>query len=677
MKKLVVQIKTKTFYDFMKIIFTCIFVAQLLVVFYMNLTQLQYHLGYDATAYYLKAIEAWKQKTLFCNNWSEQTTLFLDSAMPLAALFYGICKNIFIAYGLANNIVISGIILVLYRILKKMDIDNLVCLICMNMVICPYLTASFSNFNDLSYFSSALTSNGGYGVKPLIVLMLLKAVVDFETERINKLFLLVTSVLCFVAGISSGMFILIIGVVPCMVFLIYKVIVENNFRYLKSKQFIYMLINAFFVVAGKTVASKMLGFQAKDSTMVWVGLIDFWKNLGSIILGYLQLLGTLPVYSNVLILTKYGVIYVFAWFILLVVLIAFIWCIVKAVKKINISDSKRNYNIEVFGIQILFNCVIFSLAYTTYGAQFFENRYLIASFYALVVLIGYFLQHLDRDLILTGCIFLGLSVSIGCVDIYSNVNFQYHKIDYNALDSMADELSASDSPIVYVWGDDSQDVTLFARNLRVMDTTKIYKLLTSNGDFSHFGDYTYYDDNEDYTGETLLVTKKDFYDAHIPVYIKNKYTYFKTVSGYDIYTSKTNPIDNTTGITSDKTSIDYPYSRRISILNGSIDEEGLFNTDGTEGIVMRGTSEQTLPGKYNFTINYKYSESESDDFGYFDIAVNSGDKILGQVKFDRNSESVTIANVAVNKEDCGLEYRVFVGQGTKMQIRSIEIEKID
>ena len=62
--------------------------VQMIAIVYINLTQMPYHMGYDASAYYLKAAEIWKHKTLFISHWAEQTTLELDTSLPLASLFY-------------------------------------------------------------------------------------------------------------------------------------------------------------------------------------------------------------------------------------------------------------------------------------------------------------------------------------------------------------------------------------------------------------------------------------------------------------------------------------------------------------------------------------------------------------------------------------------------------------
>ena len=60
--------------------------AQLLFLFWLNLPQLRYHLGYDASCDYLRAAEMYRQGKLFPDHWRDTTTSHLDSPVPLAAL---------------------------------------------------------------------------------------------------------------------------------------------------------------------------------------------------------------------------------------------------------------------------------------------------------------------------------------------------------------------------------------------------------------------------------------------------------------------------------------------------------------------------------------------------------------------------------------------------------------
>jgi hypothetical protein len=96
------MLKSDKFYTVLTQCFSILLILQFLVICYVNLCQNQNHIGYDPSALYLKAIEIWKQKTLFPPNYADQTSLMIDSPAPLAALLFGLTGNIFVAYGVAN-----------------------------------------------------------------------------------------------------------------------------------------------------------------------------------------------------------------------------------------------------------------------------------------------------------------------------------------------------------------------------------------------------------------------------------------------------------------------------------------------------------------------------------------------------------------------------------------------
>ena len=117
-------LKKPTIKDMVLIVVFLIFCWQIFMLGYINLTQMKYHIGYDSSSFYLKAVQMWEQKTLFVKNWAEQTNLYLDTTAPLAALFYGITGNVFFSYGLANFLCDIAIVAVAYGILKKLNVSK-------------------------------------------------------------------------------------------------------------------------------------------------------------------------------------------------------------------------------------------------------------------------------------------------------------------------------------------------------------------------------------------------------------------------------------------------------------------------------------------------------------------------------------------------------------------------
>ena len=74
--------KRYSVYQYMEIALWCMFIGQVFMLAVFNLTQMQYHMGFDASSYYLKAMEMAKQGTPFIKEWVDQTTLYFDAAVP-------------------------------------------------------------------------------------------------------------------------------------------------------------------------------------------------------------------------------------------------------------------------------------------------------------------------------------------------------------------------------------------------------------------------------------------------------------------------------------------------------------------------------------------------------------------------------------------------------------------
>ena len=117
----------------------------------------------------------YRQGTLFISDWVDQTSLYFDSPVPLAALLMNIFHNIFLSYGLANCMITAANIYLFHCILKDLDFPEMSRLIVLAFFLCPYLTTPFDIVNDLGYYSCLFVSAGFYSVKILISLMYLAA----------------------------------------------------------------------------------------------------------------------------------------------------------------------------------------------------------------------------------------------------------------------------------------------------------------------------------------------------------------------------------------------------------------------------------------------------------------------------------------------------------------------
>lgn len=651
-----------------KIVLAGLLAIQMGVILYVNLFQMKYHLGYDVSSYMMKAVEVWRQKTLFIDHWNHQTTLYIDNAMPIASLLYGITHDIFISYGIANCIVSALLLFVFLGICKSLGFNSSSSLISANFFVCPYIMQGLNNWNDLGYFSMMFTSMASYGVKTLTILTVIKLVMDLESGKASRLLLIFTPFLCFVAGLSSGLYVAVTVMVPAYIYIAVKVLVKNDWKEVLSRQSLHLSVSVAALMIGKFFTEKVIGFLSMDSEMVWVSLWQFWTNLASIFVGFLQLLGALPDAEKVDIMNRHGIIYVFSFFLVMICLLALVAAIVKVCKKFWENRT------QVFFVSIVvFNIFLFTIVYTTYGAGTFEARYLIEPFIAIMFLIGFWMNGLEDKLIFKDLACIGIMGSLFIVNMVSDYSFITTLNNYDELRAVADSLDKIDTPFVYVLGEEERGD---ARNLRVIDTTRVYKSCTPDGQAHHYGDYTYYDENSEYTGMTAIISL-DTSVSEIPEYIMNTYTQVDHVGRFGIYVSDKNILDSTSGITEADYSIDFPYTRNTELQNGIFAEDASYVTDGTEGYVMQGADSNTQKGIYDITLKYEILESKKDVAATFAIVKNDVEEPVATVDItgDSAKKSITLENVTFDNNTDMMKYQVYAYSGAKIKIMSVEYQR--
>ena len=443
--------------------------------------------------------------------------------------------------------------------------------------------------------------------------------------------------------------------------------IRNDIKILFSKSIVFAICESIVVVAGKVVAGTVLGFSSIDSNMVLVGLSDFWRNIGSIFLGIIKLLGGLEFSSSIQVLTKEGVSYVFGLCIFIICITAVVYFIMTALKD---YDKKTGWAL-IFTVAF-FNIVMFMIVYTSYAESIFEVRYLCSIFIMFAFIVAYFIDSLDDRLILKGCGLAVLIVSIAGKSYSGYKYFNALKIDYDIIDALVESIHEEESPVVYVW---SASLGIDGRNLRVIDLERKYKYLATASTAHRWGDYIYYEENSEWEGPTVLLSTQEEF-TQLPNYLQNVYTWKEKIGNFDIYISEINKLDLVNGIFLEDRNIDFPYSYGVWNANGEFDENGAYVTNGTEGMAIWGPYAKTKEGTYNFTLNYEVVSSNSEEAGYFDIYVNSK-TVMGQEAIISDKSSVTIENVVFNNNEDRFEYRCNMNAGAIVRIKSIYIEKIN
>lgn len=649
-------------------ILSMIFILQFLTICYFNLFQLQNHIGYDTSTYFYSSIMMWKQKSLFLHNWDYQTTLVMDSVVPLAALFYGITGNIFISYGIANILCTIGIVYCFHDLLRYTTSYKESRILVLNLLLVLHFWNFYSNFNSLMYGDVLLVNNSAYSVKTLLSLLIIGSVIKIYNKKNSKLSIFIILFLNLITGISSGYWILVTVLCPLLLWrLNYFLRKKLNREIFLDKIIWFITSNIIILIIGKWIAKNIIGYSSKDSFMTLIGLDRMWDNLVSILLGLLDLTTSMPESSGIPVISFHGISCLTNFVFTSLIILSIVFILYK--KKYLYNEL---YQIALF---IIFTDIfIFSLLDTTYGSPFFETRYLITPYLLMLVLFSscvdeLFLSRYPQVLIWTGSV-IGLII----INIASNLPYYKQVNNYSELCELKANISKYPEPIVYVFGD---SLNIDARNLRVIDTNKFYKAIRSDMTAHHWGDSTCFDDVSEYDNSVLIITNEAEL-AYMPAYLKESITALDDCGSYKIFRQEKNQFDFVTGFNNERDyNIDFPHSPGMLINDdGDITDDNILENKQSEGkYVMYGPYVEGREGKYNITLDYEFSGNDNE--AIFDVSAKNGTEILQKQNLISEKNKAVLHNVTITDGTDLVEYRVYLSPDTSIKINFIQIERVN
>ena len=160
---------------------------------------------------------------------------------------------------------------------------------------------------------------------------------------------------------------------------------------------------------------------------------------------------------------------------------------------------------------------------------------------AIILVVGYFINNLNKSHIFRIFALLLVCGSVFGNDLVSNYNYLRATNDMSVYNQILSEIDETDAKLIYIWNNSENEWSnkILERNLRVLDLSRIYKCVEGEG-FYHWGDYMYYDKNEEYSGPTILIFDKN--GREISSEILEKYEFIKEIDNYNIYSSNENVI---------------------------------------------------------------------------------------------------------------------------------------
>ena len=657
------------FVDVSIILLLIICIGQFIWMAYENLFNLSKYIEYDASMNLLYAVVASKQGRLVATDFECTTGQFIS---PLISLFYRFTNNIFISQGIGNILgtitAIVGICLVALAIYDDKRKVVLFSVCTTALIICPFTKAVRCSLD----FGSVMSFPVAFYSRHVLMLILILAVLGHDSKimriKIKSILLNITICISLIIDAISGYeFLLVNIIIPLLICVVIEICVYNDLKKAICPKSMGIYGTTVCVFIGAILKNIFTEQYSATSDMHWVSLENFTSHVAEVLTAYIDITAGLPGNSDTSVFSISGFSYVSGLIIIALLLLAFIYAIVKLTK-----DFSGYQGILPFVVIVVFCTVfysVFDLTYSTNRNSGFSARYLIIAFVSLFFIFARFISELDFSKIYSKLIMVVFVIVILIMTVSSDYYRTTERKDLSRLDEIKTILddNAPDSKLVYFVGSSGNDV----RYMRVWDTDRVYKDIWPTGELYHWGDYTYSDEASDDQGTYVIFCNKECIDT-IPPYVSSRVEQIGEWDVYNIYIGEETVYDFKTSCKGN-IGYDFPYSPSVTMDHMEMNDNGDFISDGSGNILIYGPNYQFKDGIYDITLEYEVLESKNNISGVFDMVKDEKEIYLSNA-ITKDAKTVGFYDVPIN-EGTWLQYRVGEAEGTVLKINKVVIKR--
>lgn len=482
--------------------------AQLAFLCWCNLTQWTNHLDGDSSTQILKVMEMTKAGSLSLPNWNDTTSLLLDTPLMLAALLMPLFGNAFTAYGAGNILLLAAFVYALWQLLRRASCPLPLRLTALFLLLTPY-----SYTEVLGYANCMVVQSAHYLMRALYMVYLLYALVQLE-RREKGFGHLVTWLFTLGLGawiaLSSGLFLLLLVLLPVIAGFVLRAFAANRPRLLLGPGAAFLALNLLGFGAGYFVQRYVIHFASRDAVIAWNSYTEFLPNLSKVVQGYFKLTNALPAEGGVTVLSGRGIAFGIAFVAAMAVPAGALVCLWRIAHRpaaaCRAASSVRGLLFACLLGIVGVDTLILTGASLAYGEQVYESRYLIFLFAAGMLLLALCLPWLKRaGGLYAPAVVLLAGVAAANAFLCDAGYIASPTYDFSTAQAVTAALDEAypDVRVVYMVSNDHD-----RKVLRLADQSKVYRIVTSN---YNPGDYTYYQDGAGLeNGSLLLATDKQY-----------------------------------------------------------------------------------------------------------------------------------------------------------------------
>lgn len=610
---------------------------QILYLLIFNVCRMKYMVNFDSNTYLVQVMQIWKQRTLLIEDYYYSTMLTWDMPTLLAVAFYGIFRDVFLAYALADDVLIILFVLVLNKLCNDLNFSKIAKHLTFIAIFATY------QYGSVDYMEELFVNGALYGFRIMFMLMMIDVLVCFRKGTPAKKDIVVyclSLVGFFLCGISSGIFELGCCVLPLLLYEIWDVLDKNEefkIRYFFNRRMFLVCMAAAVTLCG-IAANRLLGLAASSAmqkgTMAAEGL---GTNIINVFISLFQLFGWPQ--DSVSIASITGIFAFAAAAVTLAVLAVFIIVSVWSFSKRGVAGEQRICSRQILCI-FLVNALLFCFADLTYGSSTFEYRYWLTAIIPVFLEFGILYDNSKGRIkasyrkILLIC-YAALTV---CISVYKNYGMWHVDWGGSKFDGLMDIAVEQDRDTVFIYSDyfssrvflafAPEELDVFGVNNCGIDntgTTWIYDQLY----MPKWGNYVKYD------ADCLLMDESKKIGMFITSSVGEDYQKLLAKAenivpiedGFSFLVMNENYMDFEYGIPEEGNShsrdyLNWGYDRT----NLTLDEEGDYVSSGTQGCILSGEFSSGQDGAFSATIEYEIlSCQDTEHPASFHIIVTGAD----------------------------------------------------
>lgn len=626
-----------------------------------NLTRLPYESNYDSSCAYAQIVEMWRQKRILLKDWAYQTTLGIDSPVLLGVLFYGITKNAFTAFGLANIVTVIVYAFLFYDILKQADVKKNMRLLAVLFLLTPYSTG------QLGYMPMLFTSAGSYAYKLLVPLLLIDILVRMHKgQEIKKYWYLILFATFFVfdTAVSSGEYILLCAVLPLIGYEILHVLIGNDIKQIFNKRLGFLILESAIYVVGIKVGRRTGIIESVGSQMMLTKAKHFPSVIAKCLTGIFQLFGGIPDYEDIPVTQTYGMMYLFRFFLAAVILASWIY-LLKHLKE----NEKYKELVGMITCIFAVNLIVLIFANVNYATKTFEYRYHLISMIPMILLTSIAASDLwEKRKLLEQTIVLVTIVLLLFVNVYDYKNYMRDCYNYQG-DMQGITLTAEQEGVHLIITIGSESISMG----RCMRNVNPNVEISTWGGYNHgvgWGASTYYFDNAHLkTPYMVLMTQKEY--ELMPKQIAKQLEEVQVFGIFRLYRVKENVLDGDNTLPQSGTNRDFCYSSGYEYW-GKMESDGNVLSSGKKETVLRSNKKKIKrDATYDMIVHYEVIQAKEDNAAVFRIR-NAQDEIIAEQEMPKDATEIRIRDVSVTQSMEWIRYRINSQKGSKIRIKSIE-----